>query len=62
MSKVVLGHLDAPCIVCNLNGYYDSLKAQLERMVELGLSSKENLRGIRFAETLDEIQAILTGE
>ena len=26
MSKVSLGHLDAPCILYNLNSYYDSLK------------------------------------
>ena len=62
MSKVVLGHLDAPCIIYNLNGYYDNLKAQLEHMVELGLSSKENLQGIRFAETLDEAKALLIAE
>ena len=27
MSKVSLGQLDAPCILYDLNGYYDSLKA-----------------------------------
>ena len=27
MSKVSLKHLEAPCILYNLNGYYDSLKA-----------------------------------
>ena len=27
MSKVSLKHLDAPCILYNLNNYYDSLKA-----------------------------------
>ena len=25
MSKVALGHLDAPCILYNLGGYYDGL-------------------------------------
>ena len=39
MSKVSLKHLDAPCILYNLNGYYDSLKALLARMIEAGLSS-----------------------
>ena len=29
MSKVSLGQLDAPCILYDLNGYYDSLKACL---------------------------------
>ena len=59
MSKVSLGHLDAPCILYNLNGYYDALKAQLACMIELGLSTPEKQAGIRFADSLDEIRAIL---
>ncbi len=31
MSKVSLKQLNAPCIVYNLNGYYDSLKAMLKQ-------------------------------
>ena len=37
MSKVSLKHLDAPCILYNLNGYYDGLKALLGHMIEMGL-------------------------
>ena len=59
MSKVVLGHLDAPCILYNLNGYYDGLKAQLAHMTEMGLSSEEKLKGIHFVDDLDGIKAIL---
>lgn len=59
MSKVSLGQLDAPCILYNLNGYYDHLKAQLEHMIALGLSSVERQHGIHFADTLEEIQAHL---
>ena len=59
MSKVVLGHLDAPCIVYNLNGYYDSLRTLLDRMVEEELSSAEKLEGISFVRNLDEIRKIL---
>lgn len=33
MSKVVLGHTDKPCIIYNLNGYYDHLRALLSEMV-----------------------------
>ena len=62
MSKVSLGHLDAPCILYNLHGYYDALKAQLEHMVEAGLSSPDRLEGIRFADSLEEIRQILGGE
>lgn len=59
MSKVSLKQLDAPCILYNLNGYYDDLKALLNRMIEKGLSSKERQAGIYFAENLDEIKRIL---
>ena len=59
MSRVALGQLDAPCILYNLNGYYDGLKAQLAHMIDMGLSSPEKQRGIRFADDLAEIQAIL---
>ena len=59
MSKVSLKHLDAPCILYNLNGYYDDLKALLLKMIDKGLSSKERQEGIYFAEDLDEIKRIL---
>ena len=59
MSKVSLKHLDAPCILYNLNGYYDGLKALLGHMIEMGLSTKERQEGIYFADTLDKIERIL---
>ena len=59
MSKVSLKQLHAPCIIYNLNGYYDALKALLHHMIEKGLSSKERQEGIYFAENLDEIKRIL---
>ncbi len=59
MSKVSLGHLDKPCILYNLNGYYDGLKMQLAHMIELGLSSEERQRGIYFAENLEDIQRMI---
>lgn len=55
MSKVSLGHLDAPCILYNLNGYYDGLKRQLAHMIQMGLSSREKQAGIVFADSLEEI-------
>lgn len=59
MSKVSLKHLDAPCILYNLNGYYDSMKQLLEHMIEMDLSSEEKQEGIYFAEDLEEIQRII---
>ena len=59
ISMVSLKHLDAPCILYNLNGYYDSLKDLFALMIEKGLSSRERQEGIYFAENLREIKEIL---
>ena len=59
MSKVSLKQLDAPCILYNLNGYYDDLKALLRHMIEKGLSSEDRQQGIYFAEDLAQIRNIL---
>ena len=59
MSKVSLKQLAAPCILYNLNGYYDSLKALLDEMIRKGLSSPERQKGICFAKNLAEICALL---
>lgn len=59
MSKVSLKHLDAPCILYNLDGYYDGLKTLLQHMTEMGLSSSERQEGIWFAKDLPEICDII---
>ena len=59
MSKVSLKQLDAPCILYNLNGFYQDLKALLNHMIEMGLSSKERQEGIYFVDSLDQIICFL---
>ena len=59
MSQIALEQLDAPCILYNLNGYYDGLKALLFHMIEMGLSTEERQKQIYFAENLADIKAIL---
>lgn len=59
MSKVSLKQLDVPCILYNLNGYYDNLKELLKHMIEMGLSSEERQKGIYFADSLEQIKEIL---
>ena len=59
MSKLALNHLDAPCIFYNLNGYYDHMKALLDHMIEMELSTKERQKKIYFADTLEEVTALL---
>lgn len=59
MSNVSLKQLDAPCILYNLNGYYDSLMMLLGQMIDKGLSSEERQEGIYFANDLEQIKDIL---
>ena len=59
ISLVCLDRLSAPCILYNLNGYYDHLRALLDHMIENGLSTAERQRGIYFARNLDEIAELL---
>ena len=60
MSKVALGHLDAPCILYDLNGYYTGLRMLLDQMLSSELSTPEKLSGITFAATLDDVIAALS--
>ena len=60
ISKVSMKQLDTPCILYNLNGYYNSLQDFLHHMIEKELSSEERQQGIYFAENLDEICRILS--
>lgn len=62
MSKVSLKHLTAPCILYNLNGYYDGLQTLLRHMTEMGLSSPERQEGIYFAKDLSEIREIIKNQ
>ncbi len=59
MSKVALHHTEAPCILYNLEGYYDDLKNLLDHMVKMDLADPANLTGIKFAKNLDEIKEML---
>ena len=59
MSKVSLKHLNAPCILYNLDGYYNHLEALLELMIEKAISSKERQKGIYFAQNLEDTKRII---
>lgn len=59
MSKISLGHLQAPCIYYNLEGYYDDVKHFLQHMIAKGFSSAEKQQGVYFAESLEKIKELL---
>ena len=58
MSLAALKLTKAPCVLYNLNGYYDHLRLQLRHMVDMGLSASERLENIHFAASLQEIKDI----
>lgn len=59
MSKVSLRHLHAPCILYNLDGFYNELQTLLRHMIEKCLSTPARQEGIYFVESLDDIKRIL---
>lgn len=59
MSLLALDRLEAPCILYNLHGYYDSLQQLLERMIAADLSSEYRQRKIYFVKNLEELQKVL---
>ncbi len=59
MSKVALNHLNSPCIIYNVNGYYDGLKSLLNTMVKFDFSSDERLKNVYFVNDLNEISTII---
>ena len=59
ISKLSLGQLYAPCILYDLNGYYQPLHQLLQQMITMGLSTPARQRNIAFAADLAQIRAIL---
>ena len=59
MSMLSLSHLNAPCIIYNLDGYYNHLKAQINLMIEKGFSTPERLKHVHFASNRNDVKSIL---
>ena len=60
ISRVALKKLIAPCILYNLDGYYEGLRTLLHHMVEMGLCAPEKLEKVCFASDLAEIKRLLS--
>lgn len=61
MSMVSLKQLDAPCILYNLNGYYNDLQALLRHMIEWGCPPRSGRRGSASPMTLPEFRRYSAG-
>lgn len=55
MSQIRLGHNDKPCLVLNLDGFYDPLKVMLDTMVSEGFLDHESRSRFLFADDVDGI-------
>lgn len=54
-----LGRMDKPCILFNVNGYYDLLRDFFDHMVAEGFLSKERRAMIRFVSGTEELDEVL---
>ena len=59
MSAAAIHLLEAPCILYNLNGYYDDLARLLAHMLSMELSSAEKQEKISFCANLSQIERLL---
>jgi uncharacterized protein (TIGR00730 family) len=59
MSQVRLGHNENPCIILNLDGYYEPLRVMLDRMVQEGFLDRESRKKFLFAADTEEIGRML---
>lgn len=62
MSMVSIKLIDSPCILYNLEGYYDGLKKLLNTMISFDLSSENRQEGISFAKDIHEIEKMLSAK
>ena len=54
-----LGEHRNPCILYNMDGYYEPLRQMYDKMVEEGFLSKEDRETILFSSALEEIAAFI---
>ncbi len=59
ISKVSLNHIDAPCIIYNLNGYYNGLKILFDTMIKYDFTNQTRLKNVYFVDDLEQIEEII---
>lgn len=59
ISMTCLGLIDKPCIIYNIDSYYNILSDYLDQMVEEGFMTPENRRKILFAGGTAELEPVL---
>ena len=59
ISWVRVGKKDAPCIIMNVNGYYDFLEQYFDKMVEEGFLTKKDRERTLFTDSIAEMQEFI---
>ena len=59
ISKIRLDQLVGPCILFDLDHYYDPLKAQIDKMIEYGYVDASIYDSVFFVSTMDALAHIL---
>lgn len=59
ISLVRVGKKDAPCILMNVDGYYDFLEQYFDKMVEDGFLTKEDRGRTLFTDSIAEMQEFI---
>ena len=59
ISWVRVGKKDAPCILMNVNGYYDFLEQYFDKMVEEGFLTNEDRQRTLFTASIKEIEEFI---
>ena len=59
ISWVRVGKKDAPCILMNINGFYDFLEQYFDKMVKEGFLTKEDRARTLFAKSVSEMEEFI---
>ncbi len=59
MSQCKLGRFDGPCVLFNVDGFYDALAAAYDMQVTCGFSTPEQRAHLQSASSLDEFAALI---
>ena len=59
MSQIRLGHNDKPCMILNIDGYYEPLRELLDHMVREGFLDKESRNKFLFPDDVESISELL---
>ena len=55
-----IGQNDSPCVLYNVNGYFNDLKNQFDHMVSEGFLSQEDRNKVLFTDDISKIESFIT--